>query len=231
MSIQTDIRTQELLARFRAQRSPLRREGKEVAAKPSGTGAASRAVRADLYLQAQAGASGVQAAQPGQTSGDRVEISLSANMTVEAVNGILNDSVVEQINKALQEAGIDLKVAADLGLDTSAGATARRIVDFSTGFLNAYRQNHADDAGEAQIEGFMSLTRGAIEDGFQKARDFLEGITKLSEAIRRNIDRTFELTEQYLSEFHREQIDLIRQAEGDRAAAPDEGRGIPAEEI
>tara|TARA_B100001123_G_scaffold443162_1_gene588554 strand:+ start:11183 stop:11287 length:105 start_codon:yes stop_codon:yes gene_type:complete len=33
---------------------------------------------------------------------DRVEISLTANITVETVNGVMQDSVVEQINKAIQ---------------------------------------------------------------------------------------------------------------------------------
>ena len=58
----------------------------------------------------------------------------------------------------------------------------------------------------------MSLIRGAIEEGFQKAREFLEGITKLSETIDQNISRTFELTNQYLDEFHRTQVDLIQNA-------------------
>ena len=232
MSIQTDIRTQELLAQFRAQRSLSRGEEKKTAAASSGTVSASRSVKQDLYLQAQASTSGMQAGQ-SQASEDRVEISLTANMTAETVNGILNDSVVEQINKALQEAGIDLKVedVGDLNIDTSPEATARRIVDFSAGFLEAHRQNHADEADAVRVEGFMSLVRGAITDGFQKARDFLEGITKLSETVDRNIDRTFELTNQYLNDFHREQLDLIQRAEVDQAAARGEEQGIPTEEI
>ena len=233
MSIQTDIRTQELLAQFRAQRSLPRGEGKKAVAESSGTVAASRSVKQDLYLQAQASTSGMQAGKSGQASGDRVEISLAANLTIEAANGILNDSVVEQINKALQEAGIDLKVedVGDLNIDTSPEATARRIVDFSAGFLEAHQQNHADEADAVRVEGFMSLVRGAIKDGFQKARDFLEGITKLSEAVDQNIDRTFELTNQYLDDFHREQLDLIQRAEADPAAAQGEEQGIPTEEI
>ena len=130
--------------------------------------------------------------------------------------------MVEQINKALQEAGIDLKVedAASSGQDTSPEATARRIVDFAGGFLDRFVQNHALESGKSQIQGFMSLVRGAIVEGFQQARDFLEGITKLSETIDSNISKTFELTNQYLDDFHNTQLDLI-QASGPGTTSED----------
>lgn len=136
---------------------------------------------------------------------DRVEISLSANMTVQAANGIMNDSVVEQINKALQEAGIDFKVEETQGgkIDVSPEGTARRIADFATSFFDAYKTNHASESGDVQLRGYMSLMRKAIEDGFQNARSFLKGITKLSEEIEKNIDETAALTNQYLDDFYK----------------------------
>ena len=99
-----------------------------------------------------------------------------------------------------------------MGVETSPEATARRIVGFATGFLDAFRGNHPWNPPEVQIERFVSLIRGAIEEGFLKAQEFLEGITKLSEIIDENINRTFELTNQYLDEFHRTQVDLIQNA-------------------
>jgi len=183
MPIHTDIHTEALLAQYRAHRATTR-ESHDTATtnkKPA----------------------------PTQNTKDRVEISLSANLTVGAANGIMLDSVVEQINKALQEAGIDLKVEDGQSgkIDTSPEGTARRIVDFATSFLDAFRQNHATEDSGTQLRGFMSLTRNAIEEGFQNARDFLNGITKLSETIEKNIDQTFELTNQYLDEFQQTQLD------------------------
>jgi hypothetical protein len=149
--------------------------------------------------------------------GDRVEISLPMDMTVEVANGIVLDSVVEQINKAIQEGGIDLAVeeARTSGMDMSPEATSKRIVDFTAGLLSSYRNNHASRAGDVQIRGFMSLTRAAIEEGFQSSRNFLEGIAGLSQTIDENINRTFELTQQHLDEFQNAQLET---ASGDEIA-------------
>ena len=168
MSISTDIRTEALVARFRAQRS------------------------APGKAERQRSDSGTLATAPI----DRVEISLTANMTVEAANGVMEDSVVEQINKAIQEAGIDLTVedAHRNEVDVSPEATAQEIVNYAAGFLEGFRQNYLGESGESQIRGFMTLIRGAISDGLQQARHFLDGITTLDESIQENIDRTYELT-------------------------------------
>lgn len=181
MPIHTDLHTEALLAQYRAQRTQTRESH---------------------------AASENQNTHATQQTKDRVEISLSANLTVETANGIMFDSVVEQINKALQEAGIDLKVEDGQSgkVDTSPEGTARRIVDFATGFLDKYRQNHLSDDPNTQVQGFMSLTRNAIEEGFLQARDFLKGITKLSDAIEKDIDQTFERTNQYLDAFQNVQL-------------------------
>jgi len=130
---------------------------------------------------------------------DRVEISV--NSTSATVNGVLNDSVVEQINRAIQESGIDLRIETDGSIDVSPEAAARRISDFATGFHDAYTQSRASEPAPVRLTGFMSLIRGAIEEGFSEARDFLSGIQKLSDTMRDTIGRTFELTQGYLSDF------------------------------
>ena len=86
-------------------------------------------------------------------------------------------------------------------------------MDFGTGFLRVFLNSPADETGEVRIAGLMSLIRGAIREGFHQARDFLEGITTLSEMINENIDRTFELTNQYLDDFHQVQLNLMQVSE------------------
>ncbi|MBK34298.1 MAG: hypothetical protein CME26_02060 [Gemmatimonadetes bacterium] len=139
----TSIQTEALVARFRAHR----KEGED------------RVSRADVSVDARLSSTG---------RSDMVEISLSANMTVETVNGILNDSVVEQINKAIQEAGIDLRIEEELGSDQTPETTARRIVDFSTGFFDSYEANHITEAPEVLVGGFRTLIRGAIEEALHR---------------------------------------------------------------
>ena len=148
---------------------------------------------------------------------DKVEISLSADMKVETANGIMLDSVVEQINKVIQEAGIDLKMEEASGVDMSSEATAKRIVHFATGFLDAYRKNHAGETDVVQVKGFMSLTRMAIEEGFQNARNILEDIAELSKTIDENVNQTFALTQQFLQAF--QQAELEKRPESPEVAS------------
>ena len=202
----TSIQTEALVSRFRAHR-------KETEA---------RVTQSDVGVDAHAAA---------PSRGDKVEISLTANMTVETVNGILNDSVVEQINKAIQEAGIDLRVEAETGTDQSPEATARRIVDFATGFLETYQANHAAEASKAQVGGFMTLIRDAIQEGFTHARDFLESITKLSDTINANIDKTFELTSGFLDAFHQTQLKALEGASGGSDEVDAEAGETTVEEV
>ena len=219
MPIRSDIANQALVGQLRADRGTPR--GGQKRAEPSATESA-RVVRADVKPRAQEAASSRQA---DLATEDRVEISLAANLTVEAVNGILNDSVVEHINKAIQEAGIDQKVeeteASDV--DTSPEATARRIADYSAGFLDRFAAGHGGMASEATIEGFMSLIRDAIEVGFRQARGVLAGVTKVSDTIDQNISRTLELTHQYLDEFHQTQVEQVQSAGEEDTPAPTTG--------
>ena len=84
---QTSLRTEALIARFRAERSTKR---------TSADGARANTTQ----------------------SSDSVEISARASVSA-TVNGVLNDSVVEQINKVIQEAGIDLRMDTDGSVDVS----------------------------------------------------------------------------------------------------------------
>jgi hypothetical protein len=138
--------------------------------------------------------------------------------TSVTATGVLNDSVVEQINKTIQEAGIDLRIEMDGSFDVSPGATARRIADFATGYLDAYSESRAAESTEVRIEGFMSLIRTAIKEGFSQAKDFLSGIAKLSETLTETIDQTFELTSGYLSDFESAQLAAAQRTDAESSS-------------
>ncbi len=154
-----------------------------------------------------------------QAANDSVEISLSGRLNVEAVNGILKDSVMEQLKVAFSDTNIDASVdeAGGSKNDTSPEAAARRIVAFATGFLGAFGGNQAGGLGEEQIGGLLSVVRGAIDAGFQKAREFLEGIAEVSETIDESIERTFIQVNELLDHFHQTQLDMIRARRNDEA--------------
>ena len=206
MPIRTDLNTQELRAQFQAQRqSNQKRPASENAGAAKETTAR---VQSSVKLEATIRASGA-------SESDSVDITLSGSLTLEAANGILEDSVIEEINKAFKEAGVDLAAEGSRGESTTPEATASRIVDFATGFLEAFEANNQSDAAEARIEGFMNVIREAISEGFQHAREFLEGIKKLSETVDENITKTFEVTNTLLDRFHQAQLDNLAASEAE----------------
>jgi len=172
-----------------------------------------------VLLSLSASATGIQVSGDGHrraVSVDSVEIGLSANMTVEDANKILRDRLADRINEAFRQAGVevDIREVERQGLDTSPEATAKRIVDFATGFLGVYARNHADQDEEGRLEGFMSLIRDAIDQGFADARDILKGIADISGPISDNIDKTYKLTQKGLDDFQKKQLDLIKKQQG-----------------
>lgn len=82
--------------------------------------------------------------------------------------------------------------------DFSPAATAQRILDFTLGHYENYAARHSDSADPA--EDFVALVRGAIDQGFQEARDILGGLKMLDQASA-DIDATYQQIEQGLSAF------------------------------
>lgn len=170
--------------------------------------------RAETKFEAGYAAMGVRVSGDGQTgtaSIDSVQISLSSSLTIDDANKILKDQLSEKINAAFKEAGVDIDIeeVQKQNQDTSPEATARRIVDFATGFFGVYAKNHGNEEDTGRLDGFMSLIRDAVDKGFADARDILKGIADISGPVSDGIDRTYDLTQKGLDEFRRKQLDLI----------------------
>ncbi|MFH1744478.1 MAG: DUF5610 domain-containing protein, partial [bacterium] len=81
-----------------------------------------------------------------------------------------------------------------------------------TGFLGAYRLNHASEKENEQVNGFTSLIREAIKKGFDEAIGVLGGLEDLG-SVATNIKKTYDLVMQGLDEFQQERLDLLGEAE------------------
>lgn len=189
-----------------------------------------------VLLSLSASATGVQVSEDGRgrtASLDSVQIDLSVNMTIENANKILRDRLADRINEAFSEAGveIDIREVEQQNLDTSPEATAKRIVDFATGFLGVYAKNHEDEEETARLDGFMSLIGDAIDKGFADARDILNGIADISGPISDAIDKTYELTQKGLDDFYKKQLDLIAKKQGSNAQLSAAQGAASSEEI
>ena len=154
---------------------------------------------------------------------------------------VLQDSLEERLNAMLESAGVESTVADLLASDAdfSPQATAGRIVDFAVGFYEAYQQNHEGEEGKAQLEGFVQLIKGAIEEGFAGAQELLGRLGDISGEIQTNIDETFDLTMKGIDDFTEKQRRLLERKEeqepreGDRTSqeAPERGRLFQEEGI
>lgn len=102
---------------------------------------------------------------------DRFELS------VEAANQHMQTSILGKTADRLQalfdKHGVELP-SAD-GIDWGADATAQRIFDFASSFLELHKQQNPEmDEAEA-IDTFETIIRGAVDQGVGEALEMLEG--------------------------------------------------------
>ena len=133
-------------------------------------------------------------------------IAHTSDVTISAANKpleLLYKSAIDSLNETLEpEFGTNaIQEAASSGMDFSPEAVADRIVSFATSFFGAYTDRHGDEPQNEQLDSFMDLIGGAIEKGFSEAREILEGLSVLQGDIATNVDKTYDLIQQKLSDF------------------------------
>ncbi len=133
-------------------------------------------------------------------------------------NRVLSDSLNDKLNSMFQEAGMDTTVESLLesGTDFSPEATANRIVEFATGFYGQYQANNPEMSEKEQLEGFSTMIKGAIEEGFAGAQEMLEGLGEIDSDVQAGIDETFDLAMKGIDDFVAQRTEQL-------ANAPDEG--------
>jgi hypothetical protein len=86
-------------------------------------------------------------------------------------------------------------------LDVSPEATATRILSRSTAFFEPYQAQHPDLSEDDARLSFTALIGTGIQQGFDQARDILEGLGVLEGDIASAIDTTLNLVMQRLEAF------------------------------
>ena len=108
---------------------------------------------------------------------------------------LLYKAVISSINDELQPSfGKDAIQSADGG-ENLPEATASRIVSLSTGFYDAYRDQHALQDSAALREHFADLIRGGFRTGFNYTQQVLGG------EVTAEVERTVELVMLGLRDF------------------------------
>lgn len=96
--------------------------------------------------------------------------------------------------------------------DTSAQATSERILNFATGFYDAYKtQNQASNKDESTIaQNFVNEIRTGFEKGYNEAKGILESLQVFNGNIKTDIEKTYTLVQNGLDNFLNQQLNALK---------------------
>ena len=131
----------------------------------------------------------------------QASLSVSISSSNDQMSVVLKTAMTG-INEALKKDGFgDDAIQNAASQDNTPEGTAGRIVSLSTGFFEAYKQQHpGEDEGEL-LNKFMDTIKSGMERGFSEARDVLKGLNALNGDISSNIDKTYELVQKGYADF------------------------------
>lgn len=106
---------------------------------------------------------------------------------------LLFRSAIDQINAALEPTLGANAIQNAANQDNSPEGTAGRIVALSTGFFEAFKEQHPDEPDDEVLKSFMETIRGGFEQGFNEAKGILKGLQVLDGDVADGINRTYDL--------------------------------------
>jgi len=116
---------------------------------------------------------------------------------------LLYRAAIAAINEELAPTMGDyaLQSAYDSGVDTSPEATADRIVSFATQFFTLHQEQNSNMDFDEQLNSFMNIIGGAIDQGFGEAKDILTSLQVLEGDIESGVEQTYSLVQEGLAAF------------------------------
>ncbi|WP_394205072.1 DUF5610 domain-containing protein [Shewanella waksmanii] len=131
---------------------------------------------------------------------------------------LLYKAAIEAINEELAPVMGEraIETAVEEGVDTSPQATADRIVSFATQFFSIYQQQNASMEYEEQLDSFMEVIGGAIDQGFDEAKEILTSLKVLEGDIALGVDETYSIVQAGLADFRQSMLstnDDVNEAE------------------
>ncbi|MBD1391382.1 DUF5610 domain-containing protein [Neiella sp. HB171785] len=143
-----------------------------------------------------------------QLKNDQNSAILQAQLEVSVQSGnqpmaLLYRTAIDAINEQLAPEFGDnaAQQALDEGIDVSPEATAERIVAGSTKYFDAFLEVNTDLQGEEALNEYMSIIQGAVDKGFEEARDILDSLAVLEGDIADNINLTYDFVQSGLQNF------------------------------
>lgn len=109
------------------------------------------------------------------------------------------ESVSAQINIRIDLSALTQNTSGDI--DVSPEATADRIIGYSTGLFEKFKEQHPNEDPATVEQKFMDTINKGITQGFAEAREILSGLGALQGDIAGNIDKTWDLVQTGLQKF------------------------------
>ncbi len=127
----------------------------------------------------------------------------SKNSVADNPMQLLYKTAIEEINKKLEPTlGKNATQSAyNANLDVSPEATAQRIVQGTTAFYQAFKQQHSELGEEESLNEFIKVISSGIEKGFEEAKDILDSLSVLEGDIETDIETTYGFVQQGLIDF------------------------------
>lgn len=136
-----------------------------------------------------------RAGQKAETDARTLQAHLNVSVgSKEKPMQLLYKAAIEAIDEELEETlGPDsTQRNFDAGIDFSPEATADRIIKASTAFFYSYQEQHPEENLEEQLDNFIAIVSGGVDQGFDEARHILDGLGVLEGDIEDNINRTYD---------------------------------------
>ncbi len=122
---------------------------------------------------------------------------------------LLLKAAITGINDLLKPEFGDNAIQNAVGQDNTAEGTSGRIVSLSTGFYEAFKQQHAGEDEGAVLKNFMTTIRSGFEQGYKEASDILQGMNVLNGDVASGISKTYELVQKGYADFEADQNSRI----------------------
>lgn len=178
-------------------------------------------LRADELIKKPAKSSSLDSSTRGE-SRDQVQISFNLQGDLDALRqsvAAVQSEVKAQLQRRFGAEGELSPEAKRFAVPEDASAnqlleffspenTSERIVGFATGYFSNFAQNNPDLSEEEQVDEFSNLISGAIEQGFEEAREVLGDLSGF-ETISKNIEKTYNLVVEKIEEFRRENFNAL----------------------
>lgn len=139
------------------------------------------------------------------------QVSISAGNQPQA---LLFRSAVDHINELLEpELGANALQNLATSQDNSPEATAGRILSFSTGLYEIYAQQHPGEDPEKLATDFVGVIRRGFEQGFNEAKNILQGLQVFGGDVAAGVTKTYELVTQGYDQFLADKLAALKPPE------------------